>query len=355
MAPDRIDKPAHELVGRVVDGWTVTSKIERPRGSTGGHFSIGYQVKKADDSRAFLKALDYSSAMRRPDVAEVLNVMTAGYQFERKVLDECERRRMNRIVRVLGAGTIVDPSFLHAVNYLIFEPAEGDVRQALDAMTHFDTAWALSTCHHAAVAVQQLHLGGLAHQILSLQSPRREHTRGAAAAAVRDLGYRTHPPTDTKAHRLASSGSSFSCCGVRRRFCPGDHHCLWARGGHLSLPSRLCSLQRSANTPARCEANAGAGAAEPVQQKNAFTTGGLLSSRVFLPSSSGSISSFLVGGGDKPSRGRSRVKVERFDGYEVIDGASDEQAKQLLLVHRLTSRYQACDSASRMSLTRAAS
>jgi len=183
--PVRIEQPASELLGRIVDGWTVTRKIERPHGSTGGHFSIGYEVESADGSRAFLKALDYSSAMRRPDVAEVLNAMTAGYQFERKVLDECERRRMNRIVRVFGAGTIVDPSFLHAVNYLIFEPAEGDVRRALDAMAHFDTAWALSTCHHAAVAVQQLHLGGLAHQDVK---PSNLLTFGVSLAKLGDLG-----------------------------------------------------------------------------------------------------------------------------------------------------------------------
>ncbi|HEX4116335.1 MAG TPA: hypothetical protein VHY18_10720 [Solirubrobacteraceae bacterium] len=90
--------------------------------------------------------------------------MTEGYLFERRVLDECERRGMSRIVRVLAAGTIVDGDFMHSVDYLIFEPADGDVRRALDQMGNFDTAWALTVCHHAAVAVQQLHAAGLAHQ-----------------------------------------------------------------------------------------------------------------------------------------------------------------------------------------------
>ncbi|HTZ87269.1 MAG TPA: hypothetical protein VMB05_11440, partial [Solirubrobacteraceae bacterium] len=38
------------------------------------------------------------------------------------------------------------------------------VRCALDAMSDFDTAWALTVCHHAAVAVRQLHSAGVAHQ-----------------------------------------------------------------------------------------------------------------------------------------------------------------------------------------------
>ncbi len=186
MPLERIERPAHELVGRTIDGgWTLTSKIERPPTSTGGNFSVGYLVEGPNGSKAFLKALDYSFALPRSDVAELMLAMTAGYQFERSVLDECERRQMNRIARVLGAGTITDPTFMHAVNYLIFEPADGDVRGALDAMKDFDTTWALSICHHAAVAVQQLHLGGLAHQDVK---PSNLLTFGARLAKLGDLG-----------------------------------------------------------------------------------------------------------------------------------------------------------------------
>jgi hypothetical protein len=76
-----------------------------------------------------------------------MRAMTEGYLFERRVLDECERRGMSRIVRVLAAGTIVDEAFMHSVDYLVFEPADGDIRRALDAMGDFDTAWALTVCH----------------------------------------------------------------------------------------------------------------------------------------------------------------------------------------------------------------
>jgi serine/threonine protein kinase len=183
---ERVDKPAHELVGRTLDGgWKVTTKIERAPGATGGYFSIGYVVVDDTGAEAFLKALDYSYALPRPDVADILKAMVEGYQFEKNVLDECEQRRMSRIVRVLGAGTITDPSFSHAVNYLVFEPADGDVREALDAMSSFDTAWALSMCHQAAVAVQQLHLGGVAHQDVK---PSNLLTFGEKVAKLGDLG-----------------------------------------------------------------------------------------------------------------------------------------------------------------------
>jgi eukaryotic-like serine/threonine-protein kinase len=224
---ERIEKPAHELVGRIVDGWTVVGKLERPPTATGGNFSVGYRVERADGTEGFLKALDYSFALPRPDVAELMLTMTAGYQFERNVLDECQRNRMNRIVRVLSAGTITDPAFMHAVNYLIFEPADGDVRGALDAMTGFDTAWALSTCHHAAVAVQQLHLAGLAHQ-------------------------------DVKPSNLLTFGSELSKLGdlgrVSKRGTEAPHDELSVRGDRSYAPPELLYGQLDPDWTVRCQA-----------------------------------------------------------------------------------------------------
>jgi serine/threonine protein kinase len=178
--------PAHELLGRVLDGgWTVVERIEKAPDATGGNFSVGYRVEGRDGRPGFLKALDYSSALQRPDIAVVLQRMTESYIFERGVLGECERSGMSRIVRVLGAGTLVDPAFAHAVDYLILEPADGDVRRALDAMRDFDTTWALTVCHHAAVGVQQMHAAGLAHQDVK---PSNFLTFGEWLAKLGDVG-----------------------------------------------------------------------------------------------------------------------------------------------------------------------
>ena len=160
-----IPNPAHHLLGRTLEGaWSVVASVPRSPTDTGGNFSVSYLVEHEDGRTAFLKALDYSAALRRPDAARVLQAMTESYNFERDVLDDCERRGMSRIVRVYGSGTLLEPEFGHAVDYLIFEPAHGDVRRALDAMDAFDVTWALRACHHAAVAVQQLHSAQLAHQ-----------------------------------------------------------------------------------------------------------------------------------------------------------------------------------------------
>ncbi|HYO75124.1 MAG TPA: hypothetical protein VE010_01575 [Thermoanaerobaculia bacterium] len=161
------------------------SKLARLPTDTGGNFSVSYAVERTDGRRAFLKALDYSAALRRRDAARVLQLMTESYNFERDLLDDCERRGMSRIVRVYGSGTLLEADFGHAVDYLIFEPADGDVRRALDAMEEFDAAWALSACHHAAVAVQQLHTAHVAHQDIK---PSNLLTFGRTAAKLGDLG-----------------------------------------------------------------------------------------------------------------------------------------------------------------------
>ena len=56
--------PAENLMfKRQLDGgWMVLRKIPKPPGSTGGHFSVGYEVCDSSGRRAFLKAIDFSVA-----------------------------------------------------------------------------------------------------------------------------------------------------------------------------------------------------------------------------------------------------------------------------------------------------
>ncbi len=186
-APPSIPDPARQLLGRTLDGgWTVVEKLEWPEAATGGNFSVGYFVERPDGKRAFLKALDFSDVMRRADAADWLRFLTEGYIFERDMLKECERRSMSRVVRVLAADTLVDPVFSHAVLYLILEPADGDIRRALDAMKHFDAAFALSAVHDAAVGLQQLHGADVAHQ--DVKPSNLLTFEEEAAAKLGDLG-----------------------------------------------------------------------------------------------------------------------------------------------------------------------
>ena len=88
--------PAQQLEGlTLANGWVVGPLIPKPAGHTGGHFSCAYSVTHPDGRTAFLKAMDYTSALASADPAAALNALTSAFLFERDVLqvrrDECQR------------------------------------------------------------------------------------------------------------------------------------------------------------------------------------------------------------------------------------------------------------------------
>jgi serine/threonine protein kinase len=160
---------AQMLEGLTLDGgWKVVKKVTPSSDATGGNFSQGYIVEGPGRLRAFLKALDYSRAMRAPDPARTLQALTETYNFERDLLNRCKARGMDRIVTALADGTtnVSGTADSGVVQYLIFELADGDVRSQADATKRFDRAFALRALHHVATGMFQLHSDGIAHQDL---------------------------------------------------------------------------------------------------------------------------------------------------------------------------------------------
>ncbi|MFZ0299702.1 MAG: protein kinase [Candidatus Sulfotelmatobacter sp.] len=152
-------------------GWVVTDEIPRLPGATGGQFSCGYRVQKGSKT-AFLKALDYSKAEEIAqatgiDTLTALQALINAYQFERNLLWDCKQKRMDRIVVPLEDGSVrVEAGIFGEVNYLIFEPADGDVRKHLSLFRSLDVVWILKCLHHIATGLYQLHSARVAHQDL---------------------------------------------------------------------------------------------------------------------------------------------------------------------------------------------
>lgn len=148
--------------------WHVERRIARPPGSTGGLFSERYIVSNGASSSAFLKALDYSEALRSPHTPLVLQAMTNAFLYEQQLLERCARARMTHVVRALESGSTEVPGFgpLSKVDYIIFEWADSDIRHARDHRDPIDKAWSLRALHHVAVGLWQLHGAGITHQDL---------------------------------------------------------------------------------------------------------------------------------------------------------------------------------------------
>lgn len=161
--------PAARLEGMTLpSGWTVLSRIKRLDGQTGSAFSIGYLARNDETAQtAFLKALDFSEALQEENLLEALGKAIDAYKFEQTLLELCADRRMNRVVRALGSGYMkVDDSQLGRVPYLLFEPADGDIRKALTTFGDVELAWALKLLHEVAHGLEQLHYAQVAHQDL---------------------------------------------------------------------------------------------------------------------------------------------------------------------------------------------
>jgi eukaryotic-like serine/threonine-protein kinase len=159
------DCPAAHLEGlELNEGWIVGVRIDQKPGATGGNFSFGYRVSHPDKGDAFLKALDYSRALRHEDVPAALKALVDAYVYERDLLEKCSKARLSKVILPLAHGQKDIDGFQLPVNYLIFELADGDVRNQFSAMEAFDHAWVMRVLHNTATGIQQLHGEKIVHQ-----------------------------------------------------------------------------------------------------------------------------------------------------------------------------------------------
>lgn len=179
--------PATRLQGETLDGgWTVGERLDRFADATGGLCSVGYIVRKEDGTEAYMKALDYQRAIREhlSRFSEVMGSMLDAYNHEKSLNDRCADARLSRVVKSLTAGALAVEHSEIPVNYIIFELAEGDVRQRL-GRAGSSAAWKLRTLHQAAVGLSQLHSRGIIHQDIK---PSNVLTFESEGAKIGDLG-----------------------------------------------------------------------------------------------------------------------------------------------------------------------
>ncbi len=161
--------PSECLLGlSLSDGWTVVEQVHKSPHATGGHFSCGYRAQK-DRQVAYLKALDFSSALASPDVPRELQALTEAFNFERDLLYKCRDRHLSKVVVPITDGSIEVPGFPPFVNrvyYIIFSLADGDIRKIKDTFADVNVAFAFRSLHNVAVGLEQLHRAEIAHQDL---------------------------------------------------------------------------------------------------------------------------------------------------------------------------------------------
>jgi eukaryotic-like serine/threonine-protein kinase len=210
-------------------GWKVIEKMTRHPSATGGCSSVGYRVENTDGRHGFLKALDYSSAFTMPNVVEALHTLTSEYISERDLHEKTRARRMSRIIVALDAGqTRIPGCRIEQVDYIIFELAEGDIRQHLSTTTEVDTVLCLNVLHNIAVGLRQLHGSKIAHQDVKPSNifMMQEGRRAIDVSKLGDLGRATDANRPALHDSLLITGD--------RTYAPpeqlyGEHHADFGR------------------------------------------------------------------------------------------------------------------------------
>lgn len=164
-------------------GWEICDSVQFGSDHTGGYFSDCYQVQR-DGQKAFLKALD----IEKFDISNIMGLL-AGFGYEKELLELCKSKGLSRVVQVLESGQIeVDPNappVLRNVPFMIFELAQGDVRDGLDVSRATSDSFRFRVLHQTTLALMQLHKEYIAHQDLK---PSNVLDFGAETFKLGDLG-----------------------------------------------------------------------------------------------------------------------------------------------------------------------
>ena len=157
------------LVGKTLaNGWTVVSIAKRSLTATGGKFSVGYKVANSDGRLGFLKAIDLTEVLQATDTMKAMQAISEAYNFEVAICEKC--CDLKNVVSIFEHGEVsLGHGFpgIDKVFYLLFESAEGDLREVLDRENrHDDLIWKIRTLRNVAAGIGQLHGSGITHQDL---------------------------------------------------------------------------------------------------------------------------------------------------------------------------------------------
>jgi serine/threonine protein kinase len=270
---------AQHLLGETLTGrraaagkvrhWKLVERLLASDDLTPGQFSVGYRVEDQDGRAAFMKITDLELMTGgTDDLLERIAAAAGAHKFERRILDHCQGNNMDRVVTAIdfGESPVEVEGDRDVIFFLVFELAEGDIRRQVSSSRGADFLWCVGALHHLAVAVQQLHGGGVCHNdikpanfLLFTQEMQKLADLGCATSGVivgahdqrHDAGDPTYaPPEVLYAHSEACK--SGLCQRDRRR--EGDLYQLgsvawFMTTGRMMTPTIVDRLARPHRPP----------------------------------------------------------------------------------------------------------
>lgn len=161
---------AYQLTGTTLPGgWLLKEMYKREKAETSSSFSVQYKAER-EGKEYFVKVIDIEKSLRRINLtqfAKELEQQLAAFSYEKELLEKCRDRCCSKIVRVLDADMIpVGDGNPYPIPFLVFEKADGDVREYIKFQNEVDFAWKLKSLHDIATGIEQLHSMQVIHQNL---------------------------------------------------------------------------------------------------------------------------------------------------------------------------------------------
>lgn len=161
---------AYQLTGTTLPGgWLLKEMYKREKSGTDGHFSVQYKAVR-EGKEYFVKVIDIEKALLRTNVTELMNVLQNqlnAFTYEKDLLEKCRDRSLSKVVRVIDANMIpVGAGNPYPVPFLVFEKADGNVKEFISFQSKVDFAWKLKSLHDIATGIEQLHSVQVIHQDL---------------------------------------------------------------------------------------------------------------------------------------------------------------------------------------------
>ncbi len=203
-----IDTPlASRLEGKTIGAWRILNKRIKTSDNS-GVFSSCYEVQNTENKEiGFLKAINYQYAFEVFKPGEIstdlLQALTANYNYEKDLLEFCKEKRMSRIVTAIAHGEYREGGEILPVPYLIFETATESLKNIV-SKEKLDLAWRLGVIHGFLVGLSQLHQEKIVHQDIK---PSNILIFGHKVSKLSDLG------NATKHDRISPLWNKEAHCG----------------------------------------------------------------------------------------------------------------------------------------------
>lgn len=161
---------AHLLTGITLPGgWYLNKKHTKDKDGTGGFFSVQYEAEN-NGKEYFVKVIDVEKSLKRvhlTDFSKELQSQIEAFNYEKDLLEKCRDHALSKVVRIIDANMLpVDASNTYPIPFLVFEKADGNVREFIKFQNDVDFAWKLKSLHDIAVGIEQLHSIQVIHQDL---------------------------------------------------------------------------------------------------------------------------------------------------------------------------------------------